>query len=69
MPALDATSSAAFASAGLSAQTIYNVFQSLVGAAVSFGLWLVQVVWPFLLVIGFIYLMWRIAHKFTGFGR
>lgn len=69
MPTLDATSTAQFTSVGLNATTIYNVFTGLVGSAVSFGLWLIQVSWPFLLVIAFIYLMWRIAHKFTGFGR
>jgi len=69
MPTLDATSTAVFTATGLNATTIYNVFISLIGTAVSFGLWLVQVSWPFLLAIAFIYLMWRLAHKFTGFGR
>jgi len=69
MPTLDATTTAVFASVGLNASTIYNVFVGLVGSAVAFGLWLVQVSWPFLLAIAFIYLMWKLAHKFTGFGR
>lgn len=69
MPTLDATTTAVFASTGLSASAIYAVFLSLVSSAVAFGLWLVQVSWPFLLVIAFIYLMWSLAHKFKGFGR
>jgi len=69
MPTLDATTTAVFASVGLSASTIYSTFVGLVGSAVSFGLWLVEVSWPFLLAIAFIYLMGRLAHKFTGFGR
>jgi len=69
MPTLGATTTAVFTSIGLNAQTIYDVFVALVGSAVSFGLFLVQVSWPFLLGIAFIYLMWRLAHKFTGFGR
>jgi len=69
MPTLDATSTAVFTSIGLNATTIYNIFVGLVGSAVSFGLWLVQVSWPFLLALGLIYLLWRIAHKFMGFGR
>ena len=69
MPSLNATTTAVFTSIGLSASEIYTVFVNLVGSAVSFGLWLVQVSWPFLLGIAFIYLMWRLAHKFTGFGR
>lgn len=69
MPALDASSTAVFTATGLNATTIYSVFVSLIGTAVSFGLWLIQVSWPYLLVIGFIGLMWKLAHKFTGFGR
>lgn len=69
MPALNATTTAVFSSIGLDASDIYDVFVGLVGTAVSFGLWLIQVAWPFLLGIAFIYLMWRLAHKFMGFGR
>jgi len=69
MPTLTASSSAVFQAVGLDASSIYATFVGLVGTAVSFGLWLVQVSWPFLLAIAFIYLMWRLAHKFTGFGR
>lgn len=69
MPTLNATTTAVFSSIGLTASDIYNVFVSLVGTAVSFGLWLIQVSWPFLLGIAFIYLMWRIAHKYMGIGR
>jgi len=69
MPTLSATSSAVFTSIGLSASSIYSTFVALIGTAVDFGLFLVQVSWPFLLGIGFIYLMWRLAHKFTGLGR
>jgi hypothetical protein len=69
MPTLTATTTSVFTSIGLSASTIYTVFIGLVGTAVDFGLFLVQVSWPFLLGIAFIYLMWRLAHKFLGIGR
>jgi len=69
MPTLSASSSAVFTAVGLNASDIYAVFIALIGTAVSFGLWLVQVSWPFMLAIGFIYLMWRIAHKFMSVGR
>jgi len=69
LPTLTATTTAVFSSVGLSASTIYNVFVGLVGSAVDFGLWLCQVSWPYLLVLGFIYLVWKLAHKFLGFGR
>ena len=69
MPSLNASTTAVFSSIGLNAADIYAVFVSLVGTAVSFGLWMIQVSWPFLLGIAFIYLMYKLAHKFTGFGR
>jgi len=69
MPTLDATTTAVFSSVGIDASSIYSVFTGLIGTAVSFGLWLVQVSWPFLLGVSFIYLMWRVAHKFMGIGR
>lgn len=69
MPALNATTTAVFDSVGISASTIYTTFTGLIGTAVSFGLWLVQVSWPFWLAIGFLYLMYRLATKFTGMGR
>lgn len=69
MPTLSASTTAVFTSIGLTASDIYNVFTGLVGTAVSFMLWMIQVSWPFLLGIAFIYLMYRLAHKFTGFGR
>jgi len=69
MPTLSATSSGVFSDIGLNATDIYTTFTGLIGTAVDFGLWLIQVSWPFLLGVGFIYLMWRLAHKFLGMGR
>jgi len=69
MPTLDATTTAVFASTGVSASGVYNVMTSLISMSVSFGLWLIQVTWPFMLVIAFIYLIKSIAKKFRGFGR
>jgi len=69
MPSLNATTTAVFASIGLSASEIYAIFVGLVGTAVSFMLWMIQVSWPFLLGLAFIYLMYKLAHKFMGFGR
>jgi len=66
MPTLDATTTAVFTSVGLNAETIYDIFVSLVGSAVSFGLWLVQVSWPFLLCM-FLHLLWVLLYKYlTG---
>jgi len=69
MPSLSATTTGVFNSVGITASDIYNTFIGLIGTAVDFMLWMVEVSWPFLLAIAFIYLMYRLAHKFTGFGR
>lgn len=69
MPSMTASTTAVWTAIGLSASDIYAVFTGLVGTAVSFMLWMIQVSWPFLLGIAFIYLMYKLAHKFTGFGR
>lgn len=69
MPTLDASTTAVFASVGISATTIYDVITGLIGTSVSFGLWLIQVAWPFLLVLGFIGLVVGFAYRFLRFGR
>jgi len=69
VPTLNASSTAVFTSVGLTAQTIYDIFIGLIGTAVSFMLWMIQVSWPFLLAIAFIYLLKKLAFKFMGFGR
>jgi hypothetical protein len=69
MPTLGTSTEAVFTATGLDASSIYGVFTSLVGTAVDFMLWMIQVSWPFLLGIAFIYLMYKLAHKFMGFGR
>jgi len=69
MPTLNATTTAVFDAIGLDASSIYDTFTALIGTAISFGLWLVQVSWPFFLGLAFVYLMWRLAHKFMGLGR
>jgi hypothetical protein len=69
MPALDATTTATFAAIGVNPATVYTAFTGLVGTSVSFGLWLIQLSWPFLLGVGFLYLVWRLTSKFASFGR
>jgi len=69
MPTLSGTTSAVFASVGLDAEDIYDTLVALISTSLDFGLWLIQVGWPFLLVVGFVYAMYRIAHTFLGLGR
>lgn len=68
MPTLSATSTAVFTSIGLSASSIYSTFVGLIGTAVDFGLWLIQVGWPFILGFGLITLLWGLSRRFI-FGR
>jgi len=64
MPTLTASTTAIFTSVGLTASDIYAVFTGLIGTGVSFILWLIQVSWPFLLVLAFLSLMYGLAHKY-----
>jgi hypothetical protein len=69
LPTMNATTTAVFAATGLDASSIFALFVGLINTAVSFGLWLIQVAWPFLLVIGFILLMWGIARYYSKIGK
>lgn len=54
---------------GVNSASVFEVYRGLIGQSVYFGLWLIQVTWVFLLAIGFIYLLYRIAKHFTFIGR
>jgi len=69
MPTLDATTTAVFASVGISASTIYNFFVLIFNQALVVGLWLVQAIWPFLLVVGIIVLFVKVAGKMLHWHR
>lgn len=69
MPSLATSTQAVFTSIGLDAQSIYDTFVALIGTALDMGLWLVQVSFPFILGLGFIYLMYRLVGKFMHLGR
>ena len=62
MPTLDATTSAAFNSAGVSANTLYSFLQTVFGQAFSVMIWLIEAIWTFLLVLGVISVFVGIAY-------
>jgi uncharacterized membrane protein len=63
MPTLDATTSAVLSTVGISGTTIYTFFYGIFGQAIFVGLWLIQLIWPFLLVIGILVLVVKVAGK------
>jgi hypothetical protein len=69
LPPLNDNTASVFAAVNLNPTEIYGTFTSLVGVAVSFGLWLIQVAWPFILVMAFILVIWQIANKYRRIGR
>lgn len=69
MPTLDATTSAAFTSAGISATGLYSFLTGLFGQGYSFALWIIQAIWPFLLVIGVLGVFYAIASAMRHWGR
>jgi len=54
MPTLDATTTAAFNSAGISAQGLYDWLTGLFGQGYAVMLWILEAIFPFLLVIGIV---------------
>jgi len=69
MPTLDATTSAVLASTGVSGSTLYSFLQVIFGQALNVGIWLVEAIWPFLLVVGIIALFVKVASKMLHWHR
>lgn len=69
MPTLDATTSAVLASVGVSGPTLYSFFTGIFGQALAVGIWLVQAIWPFLLVAGILVLFVKVAGKMLHWNR
>lgn len=69
MPTLDATTTSVLASVGVSGATLYGFFTTIFGQALSVGIWLVEAVWPFLLVVGILVLFVAVASKMLHWHR
>jgi len=69
MPSADATTTAVLASVGVSGSTLYSFLSGIFSQALYVGLWLVQAIWPFLLVIGIIVLFVKVASKMLHWHR
>lgn len=48
---MDATTTAVFNSVGISASTLTGFLQTIFGQALSFTIYVVETIWPFLLVL------------------
>jgi len=66
---MDATTTAVLSSVGVTGGTLYSFFTTIFGQALNVGLWLVQAIWPFLLVIGIIVLFVKVAGKMLHWHR
>jgi len=69
MPSLDATTTAVLSSVGVSGASLYTFLTTLFSQALSVGLWLVQAIWPFLLVVGILVLFVKVAGKMLHWHR
>jgi len=69
MPTVTGTTSAVLASVGVDATTLYSFFTTIFGQALSVGIWLVQAIWPFLLVVGILVLFVKVAGKMLHWNR
>jgi len=69
MPSVDATTTAVLASVGVSSTTLYTFLTLIFSQALSVGIWLVEAIWPFLLVVGILTLFAKVASKMLGWHR
>jgi hypothetical protein len=69
MPTLTATTTAVLASVGVDSSTLYNFLTLIFGQALSVGIWLVEAIWPFLLVAGILVLFVKVAGKMLHWHR
>ena len=69
MPTLDATTTAAFNAAGISASTLYTWVQYMFSYSVSVGIWIFEALLPFWLIIAFIGLLAGVVYAITRFGK
>jgi len=69
MPTIDATTTAVLSSVGVSGSTLYGFFTNIFSQALSVGIWLVQAIWPFLLVVGILVLFVKVAGKMMHWNR
>jgi len=69
MPTADATTTAVLASVGVTGTTLYGFLTTIFGQALSVGIWLVEAIWPFLLVAGILTLFAKVGSKMLGWHR
>jgi len=69
MPTLDATTTSVLASVGVTGTTLYSFLTTIFSQALSVGIWLVQAIWPFLLVVGILVLFVKVAGKMLHWHR
>jgi len=66
---MDATTTAVFASAGVTPSTLTGFLQVVFNQALLFMIYIVETVWPFLLVLGLIGVIIGIAYAMLHKGR
>lgn len=69
MPTIDATTTAVLASVGVTGTTLYSFLQNIFSQGLSVGIWLVQAIWPFLLVAGIVILFVKVGGKIMHWNR
>lgn len=66
---MDASTTAAFASAGVSASSVYSLMQYVFGTGLSVALWLIKAAVPFLFVLAAIGVLLSIGFSIFRFFR
>jgi len=69
MPTLDATTTAAFAAAGVTPSVLYSWVQYMFSYSISVGIWIFQALLPFWLILAFIGLLVGVVYTIVRFGK
>jgi len=63
---MDATTTAIFTATGISATQITAFLSSVFGQGLSFGIYVVETVWPYVLVAALLYTAFRVGRSLLG---
>jgi len=63
---MDATTTAIFTATGISATQATGFLQVIFSQALSFGIYVTELVWPYLLVAALLYTAWRVGRSLMG---
>jgi len=62
---MDATTTALFTAAGVDPSTVQTFLSTVFGQGLHFFIYMMEYVWPFILIIGLVLFFWRLAASWA----